>query len=68
MQRRLNTFRNANEAKNGDPSISDFFNEFKNEDIEIQTIEITDPTSDKSQIMKNFIHRKSRYFAYLTRE
>jgi len=68
MARRLNTFRNANEAINGDPSISDFFKEYKNEEIAIKDIKITDQNEDKSQVTKDFIHRKSRYFAYLTRE
>jgi len=48
MKRRLNAFRLANESKNGEPSISDFFNEFKNSDIEIESIKITDALSDKS--------------------
>lgn len=42
MERRLNSYRQANEAENGDPSISDFFNEYKNDDIEILDLKILD--------------------------
>lgn len=40
MKRRLNSFRSANEAPNGDPSICDFFTEYKNDEIEIMNVDI----------------------------
>ena len=40
MARRLDTYRKANEAPNGDPSICDFFVEYKNDEIEIQDTSI----------------------------
>ena len=46
MERRLNSYRQANEAENGDPSISDFFNEYKNDDIEILDLKILDSQKD----------------------
>jgi hypothetical protein len=35
MKRRLDKYRTGNEAPNGDPSICDFFTEYKNDEIEI---------------------------------
>ena len=40
MKRRLDAYRKNNEAPNGDPSISNFFTEYKNKEIEIQPSDI----------------------------
>ena len=40
MKRRLGGYRNANEAPNGNPSICDFFDEYKNDTIEIKDVDI----------------------------
>jgi len=40
MKRRLDEYRKLNHAENGDPSICDFFREYKNDEIEILTTDV----------------------------
>ena len=40
MKRRLDKYRSLNEAEDGEPSICDFFCEYKNDDIEISRCDI----------------------------
>ena len=58
MKRRLATYRKANEAPNGDPSICDFFREYKNDEIEIQDVDVKGSNLNLvGSTMKHFIHR-----------
>jgi len=62
-------YRKANEAPNGDPSICDFFVQYKNDEIETLDTDVENTElSEIGQQMRGFVHRNGRFFAYLTRE